>query len=195
MFDFLNGKIVQKEPSRLVLDVNGVGYALFIPLSTFDKLGDVGADCKILAWLYVREDQLTLFGFSTKEERDWFLQLIQLPGIGPKLALSILSGIRYTDFRNALLNADVKRLKSISGVGEKLAQRMIVELKNWVGDTSPTLPSSISSENAVIYRDVVMALEALGIPRINAEKYAAKVLQENPKITISEAVQKALSNG
>lgn len=195
MFDCFTGKIIVKEPSQVVLDVNGVGYSFLIPLSTFDRLGELGSSCKLLAWLYVREDQLSLFGFYTKEERDWFLRLIQLPGIGPKLALSILSGIRLTDFKNALANADIKRLKSISGVGEKLAQRIIVELKNWAGEAIPSTHPLIANEQLSIYRDVVMALEVLGIPRPTAEKNALKVIQENPDITVSEAVQKALSNG
>jgi holliday junction DNA helicase RuvA len=195
MFERITGNLIVREPNRAVLDVNGVGYLFTIPLSTFDRLPPLGSSSTLLCWLQVREDVLGLFGFSTEDEREWFLRLTQLPGVGPKLAINILSGIRLGDLRQALMQGDVKRLKSISGVGEKLAQRMAVELRTAVAGSAPVLPGTVKAEAAGVFQDAVMALEALGIARPTAEKNAARVLIEHPNATVSEVIQRALSNG
>ncbi len=184
-----------REPAQIVLDVHGIGFSLTIPLSTFDVVPAPGAICTLLCWLHVREDQLALFGFATADERQWFQKLIALPGIGPKLAIGILSGIRIGDFREAVLNGDVKRLKSISGVGEKLAQRIALELRSAVTGSAPIAPTNLQPAAAGVYQDAVQALETLGIARVVAEKNVAKVLKEHPDLGVSDAVQKALSNG
>jgi len=195
MYDRLTGTIVVRDPAQIVLDVNGVGFLLMVPLSTFDRVPPIGGTCTLLCWLHVREDQLALFGFATDEERHWFLKLIQLPGIGPKLAIGILSGIRIGDFREAIIHADVKRLKSISGVGEKLAQRIALEMRPMVAGSLPIAPTSLEPSAAGVYQDAVQALETLGLARATAEKNVAKVLKENPELGVGDVVQKALSNG
>ncbi|MDK9699314.1 MAG: Holliday junction branch migration protein RuvA [bacterium] len=195
MYDRLTGIIAVRDPAQIVLDVGGIGFSLTVPLSTFDRLPSIGAKATLYCYLHVREDQLALFGFASEDERVWFLRLIQLPGIGPKLAISILSGIRIGDFREAVLHGDVKRLKSISGVGEKLAQRIAMELRSVVGGSAPVAPTNLQPQAASIFQDAVLALEALGIVRATAEKNVTRVLQAHPDLPISEVVQKALSNG
>jgi Holliday junction DNA helicase RuvA len=129
MFEFLRGIIADKTTSTLVLDVNGVGYFLNIPLSTAEVLGDKGAQAHVLVHFHVREDIQRLFGFATSSEREAFRQLIGISQIGPKVAMSVLSGISARDLAYAVAAGDSSKLKSISGVGPKTAQRLVVELK------------------------------------------------------------------
>ena len=129
MFEYLRGTIDFKSPSALVLDVHGVGYALDIPASTFDRLPEPGAEARVLVHFYVREDTQRLYGFSSDSERDAFRKLIGISKIGPKVALSILSGLSVKDLAYAVSAQDPSRLKAVSGVGAKTAQRLVVELK------------------------------------------------------------------
>src|SRR5512140_3308878 len=135
MISFLKGKLVEALPTQVVLDVNGVGYEALIPLSSYDKLPQPGQEVKLLTHLAVREDAHTLYGFMTAAERELFRLLINtVSGIGPKIALNILSGIAVTAFRGAVANGDVKALSQISGVGKKTAERIVVELKDKIGE-------------------------------------------------------------
>ncbi|HET7624301.1 MAG TPA: Holliday junction branch migration protein RuvA, partial [Verrucomicrobiae bacterium] len=134
MITFLHGKLVSALPTQVTVDVNGVGYEALIPLSSFDKLPQPGGDVKLLTQLVIREDAHTLYGFMSAAERDLFRLLIHtVSGIGPKIALNILSGISVAAFRGAVAGGDVKALSQISGVGKKTAERMIVELKDKIG--------------------------------------------------------------
>ena len=131
MITFLHGQLVEALPTRVVVDVNGVGYEALIPLSSYNRLPPPGQPVRLLTQLVVREDAHTLYGFMTAEERDLFRLLVNtVSGIGPKIALNILSGINVTAFRGAVANGDVKALSQISGVGKKTAERMIVELRD-----------------------------------------------------------------
>src|SRR6059036_1841739 len=134
MITFLDGKLVSALPTQATVDVNGVGYEVFIPLSSYDKLPAVGQPIRILTHLAVREDAHILYGFMSAAERDLFRLLIHtVSGIGPKIALNVLSGISVTAFRGAVANGDVKALAQISGVGKKTAERIVVELKDKIG--------------------------------------------------------------
>src|SRR3984885_12670761 len=134
MITFLHGKLIEALPTQVVVDVNGVGYEVLIPLSSFDKLPPPGGEVKLLTQLVVREDAHILYGFMSLAERDLFRLLINtVSGIGPKIALNILSGISVTAFRGAVANGDVKMLSQISGVGKKTAERIIIELKDKIG--------------------------------------------------------------
>jgi Holliday junction DNA helicase RuvA len=130
---YLEGKLVEKNPTLLVLEVNGVGYSVNIPVSTYSNLGEVGQTVKVLTFQQVREDELKLFGFSTRPEKELFGLLISVNGVGPKVALSILSCIPVGEFQRSVLQEDLDALTSISGVGKKTAQRLIVELKEKLG--------------------------------------------------------------
>ena len=127
MIAFLRGRILEKEPNRVLVDVNGVGYEVLVPLSTFYDIGDEGADVALRIHTHVREDALQLFGFLTQLERQMFERLIAVSGIGPKLAIAVLSGLETRELVAAVQRADVARLTTIPGVGKKTAERIVLE--------------------------------------------------------------------
>src|ERR1043165_1328350 len=134
MISFLHGKLIEALPTQVIIDVHGVGYEALIPLSSYDKLPRPGEEVKLLTHLAVREDAHTLYGFMTTAERELFRLLINtVSGIGPKIALNVLSGISVTAFRGAVAGSDVKSLSQISGVGKKTAERIVVELRDKIG--------------------------------------------------------------
>ena len=172
MISFLHGKVVEALPTQVTLDVNGVGYDVLIPLSSFDKLPTPGREVKLLTQLVVREDSHTLYGFMTSAERDLFRLLVNtVSGIGPKIALNILSGINVTAFRGAVASGDIKSLSQISGVGKKTAERIIVELKDKIGMAgaweAASAQRALSPADQKI-NDAVLALIALGFKQIDA---------------------------
>src|SRR5688572_6775397 len=165
MITFLQGKMVEALPTQVIIDVNGVGYDVLIPLSSYDKLPSAGQEVKILTHLAIREDAHVLYGFMTVPERDMFRLLINtVSGIGPKIALNILSGMNVTALRGAVAQADIKSLSKISGVGRKTAERIVVELKDKIGPAGAWEASSaqraLSSEDQKV-NDAVLALMAL----------------------------------
>jgi Holliday junction DNA helicase RuvA len=200
MITFLHGRLVEALPTHVIVDVNGVGYEALIPLSSYDRLPQPGQPVTLLTQLVVREDAHTLYGFMTPEERDLFRLLIHtVSGIGPKIALNILSGISVTAFRGALANSDVKALSQISGVGKKTAERMIVELKDKIGMAGAWEASSakrgLSTDERRI-NDAVLALMALGFKQVEAhdsvrEAQAALGIQA----TVEELVRACLRKG
>src|SRR5437660_10747318 len=134
MITFLDGKLISSLPTQAIVDVSGVGYEVFIPLSSYDKLPAAGQSVRILTHLHVREDAHVLYGFMSAAERDLFRLLVNhVSGIGPKLALAVLSGMSVNNFKAAVVNYDVVSLSKISGVGKKTAERMVLELKDRVG--------------------------------------------------------------
>ena len=132
MIAYVRGTLAEKGPDRVVIEAGGVGYELLIPVSTFDRLPREGGDAKLLAWHCVREDDEMLFGFATKEEREMFLKLTQVSGVGPKIALAILSGSSIGELSLAIASGNAKRISSIKGVGKKTAEKICVELKDKV---------------------------------------------------------------
>jgi Holliday junction DNA helicase RuvA len=180
MISSLNGLLIEKHPTRIILSVHGVGYEVFIPLSTYSTLPDIQKDSMILTHLHVREDAWTLYGFATSDERDLFRLLISISGIGPKVALTVLSGIGIDNFKNAIAENDVTRLTSISGVGKKTAERMIIELKDKIKIVLPK--GAAREQDASVYvsdvmTDAVNALVALGYKKNQAEDAIKKVLK------------------
>jgi holliday junction DNA helicase RuvA len=172
MITFLHGKLVESLPTHVIVDVNGVGYEALIPLSSYDRLPAPGQAVMLLTQLVVREDAHTLYGFMTPEERDLFRLLVHtVSGIGPKIALNILSGISVTAFRGAVANGDVKALSQISGVGKKTAERIIVELKDKIGMAGAWEASSAKrglTTDEQRLNDAVLALMALGFKQVEA---------------------------
>ena len=143
MIAFLRGKLVALQPTQVVVEVQGVGYEALIPLSSYDRLPAAGQEIQLLTHLVVREDAHVLYGFMSSAERDLFRLLIQtVSGIGPKIALAILSGMNPTAFRGAVANADVQALSQISGVGRKTAERIVVELRDKLGPAAAWEASS-----------------------------------------------------
>lgn len=172
MINFLHGKLVEVLPTQVTIDVNGMGYEVLIPLSSFDKLPAIGNGIKLLTHLAIREDAHVLYGFITANERELFRLLINtVSGIGPKIALNILSGMNVTAFRGAVANGDVKALSQISGVGKKTAERVVVELRDKVGAVgtweAASAQRALSAEDQKV-NDAVMALIALGFKQIEA---------------------------
>jgi Holliday junction DNA helicase RuvA len=174
----LRGRLLRKGPGEIVLDVGGVGYRLAIPVSTFCRLGEIGAEASLLTYTHVREDTLALFGFLTAQEQLLFELLIGVAGVGPRLALNILSGIETPELIQALRAGDLARLTRIPGVGKKTAERLTVELRDKalklvaVGD--PVTPARPSSQKD----DLVSALANLGYPRPSAEQGVERALRE-----------------
>jgi Holliday junction DNA helicase RuvA len=166
MITFLHGKLVEALPTQVIIDVQGVGYEVLIPLSSHGALPALGGEVRILTHLSIREDAHVLYGFMSTGERDLFRMLINtVSGIGPKIALGILSGMSVTAFRGAIANADIKALSQISGVGKKTAERMIVELKDKIGSAGAWEASSAArgltpSDQKI--NDAILALMALG---------------------------------
>ena len=174
MITFLHGKLVDSLPTQVTVDVNGVGYDVLIPLSSFDKLPSPGHDIKLLTHLQIRDDAHVLYGFMSATERELFRLLINnVSGIGPKIALNILSGINVTAFRGAVASSDVKALSSISGVGKKTAERIVVELKDKIGQAGALEASSAGrslSQADQKINDAVLALMALGFKQPEAHE-------------------------
>ena len=200
MITFLHGKLVEALPTQVTVDVNGVGYEALIPLSSFDKLPAPGQEVKLLTHLAVREDAHTLYGFMTVAERELFRLLINtVSGIGPRIALNILSGISVTAFRGAVANGDVKSLSQISGVGKKTAERMVVELRDKIGAAGAWEASSaqraLSAEDQKL-NDAVLALIALGFKQIEAHEAVRKTQAAlGPQASVEDLVRACLRKG
>lgn len=197
MIAFLQGQLVEALPTHVVLDVHGVGYEVFIPLSSFDKLPAPGSPVRLLTHLAVREDAHVLYGFATTAERDLFRLLINtVSGVGPKLALNILSGMSPTTFRGAVAAGDIKALSRISGVGRKTAERLVVELKDKVGAAGAWEASSeqrsLSPADQRL-NDAVLALVALDFKPPEAhEAVRATQAMLGESATVEELVRAAL---
>ena len=192
MISYLKGKLVNKSPTEIIIEVNNVGYRVGISLATFERLSNVGKDIKIFTHTYVREDALKLYGFTTKEERQIFLLLIDVKGIGPKLALTILSGVSPDRLKAAIVNEDLGLLTTIAGVGKKTAQRLIVEIKE---PLSAILPEEgiLGKEDYVLRNEAVNALVTLGYKRNQSMKAVDRVLPGLAKdATLEELIKKSL---
>ena len=172
MIAHLRGSILEKHPNRIVVDVNGVGYDVFVPLSTFYGLGDPDSDIALRIHTHVREDAITLYGFATLLEQELFERLIGVSGIGPKLALAVLSGIEPIELLRAIEHGDIARLTGIPGVGKKTSERIVLELKDRLPRAQvATVAAGAAAPDARGLRDdVLSALVNLGYHRPLAEK-------------------------
>jgi holliday junction DNA helicase RuvA len=198
MLTFIKGILAEKNPTHVTVEVNGVGFGIFIPLSNFDKLGEIGSEVKLLTHLHVKEDSLTLYGFLTAEERSLFEILIEVSGIGPRTALGILSGTTVSDFYNFVLNKNYTRLTSLPGIGKKTAERLVLELFDKISKlnlkSAPDQKSSAS--NYEIRNEAIHALCSLGFSKPVAEKSVSGILMTNTSSTISleDLIKRALKS-
>ncbi|MEP6698381.1 MAG: Holliday junction branch migration protein RuvA [Verrucomicrobiota bacterium] len=194
MITFLHGQLVSALPTQAIVNVGGVGYEVLIPLSSYDKLPAAGQPVQILTHLHVREDAHILYGFMSAAERDLFRLLVNhVTGIGPKLALAVLSGMSVSSFKSAVVNADVASLSKISGLGKKTAERIVLELKDKLGVAAewevasaahaPTPEQSQANE-------AVLALIALGYKQVDAHKTVRDLQTQEPGITSAEELVK-----
>ncbi|MDF3129721.1 Holliday junction branch migration protein RuvA [Kiritimatiellaeota bacterium B1221] len=194
MIEFIAGKLIEKTPTCAVIQTGGIGLQVLIPLSSYDALPAVGSDVHLHSLLVVREDSLTLYGFMKLSERRMFEQLTQVSGIGPKLGLTALSGLSIGALQNAIMEGDVKRLSSISGIGKKMAERMVVELRDKI-EKGSIEPSSGSAAPAGPTRDAILALVALGYKQQDASAMLEKVRKHSTGTVdnVEDLVRLALS--
>ena len=194
MITFLKGTLTDALPTQAVIDVNGIGYEVLIPLSSFEKLPALGQAVTLKTQLVVREDSQTLYGFATDDERDLFKLIQSVSGIGPRLALNVLSGMSVVTFKGAIGAGDVRLLSSINGVGKKTAERMVLELKDKVGVATALGQAAPPRDKTIA--DAAAALEALGTKPAEAQK-AAQAAQAmlGPKAAVEELVRAALKGG
>jgi len=192
----LEGKLVSKSPTEVVLDVGGVHYLVNIPVTVYDKIGDVGSVLRLYTYLVVREEEMVLYGFSSVEEREFFKMLISVSGIGPKMAQAIMSGMDVDELKSSIMQGDVSSLVSIPGVGKKTAERVIVELRDKLAKVE--FPGRriefATSDQVEIRNEALLALISLGFTRQSAEKAIRLALKENEKreFTVEELVKLAL---
>jgi len=194
MITFLIGKLAAALPTQAVVDVAGVGYEILIPLSSYDRLPAVGQQVHVLTHLHVREDAHILFGFMTAAERDLFRLLVNnVSGIGPKLALAVLSGMSVSNFKSAVVNGDIASLSKISGLGKKTAERIVLELKDklgvaaaWEAASATHAPTPEQSQA----NEAVLALIALGYKQVDAHKAVRELQEKQPEITTAEELVK-----
>ena len=191
MFDSIAGNIAHKSPTRIVVKTGGVGYEIEIPVSTYESLPKKG-DVEILTHLYVREDSMKLFGFSTPDERALFRLLLSVSGVGPRLALTILSGSTVTGFVRAVKSDDVGFLTSVKGIGKKRAQRIALELKDSVSDFAAGEP--YEERQPGVAGDAVEALVSLGYKKKEAERAVRIALSRTPDgAGVEDVIRTALS--
>jgi len=194
----LTGKLVDKQPNTVIIDVGGVGYDVTIPLSTFYELGEPGIEVSLRIHTHVREDVLQLFGFWTPREKELFLKLTSVSGVGPKLAITMLSGMPAGELINAITNNDLVRLTSIPGVGRKTAERVVVELRDKLAVISlearaeDRAAREAASGDAAVRDDTIAALMALGYPKAIAERAVSFAVREEGERTIEAVLKRAL---
>lgn len=197
MIGNLRGKILEKHPNQVIIDIAGVGYEVQIPISTYTALPDTGAAVSLRIYTHVREDTLLLFGFATPEEKAVFERLISVSGIGPGLAIKVLSGLATADLVSAIRSGDVVQLIRIPGVGKKTAERIVLELKDKLAGVDATGKAAITPETGAGFsamdRDVLSALQNLGCSRQVAEEAVRKVKQRGAPESFEPFFREALA--
>ena len=178
MIAYVKGTLAEKSPTRVVVEAFGVGYEMLVPLSTYDRLPRVGDETKLLAAHCVREDDETLFGFATEDERDMFGKLTGVSGVGPKIAVAILSGASISELASAIARGDAKRLSAIKGVGKKTAEKICIELRDKVSALAMSGAAGAAKASPVV-GDAIAALRALGFGEDAAAKMVADAVAKN----------------
>ena len=193
MIGFLRGRVLDKQPNRVIVDVQGVGYDLVVPLSTYYEIGDEGAEVALRVHTHVREEALQLYGFQTRLEQELFERLISISGIGPKLAVAVLSGIETRELVSAVQRGDIARLTRVPGVGKKTSERIVLELKDRLAKLSmPAGALAVEPAGGRLRDDLLSALQNLGYQRVAAEKAVDTVLASVADATFEQALRGAL---
>jgi Holliday junction DNA helicase RuvA len=191
----LRGRLLEKHPNRVVVDVNGVGYDVQVPVSSFYGLGEAGSDVSLRVHTHVREDAISLFGFGTALELQLFERLIAVSGIGPKVALAVLSGIEPPELVQAVQRGDVARLTAIPGIGKKTAERIVLELKDRLASiAAPGASSAVAPAAGLVRDDLVSALVNLGYHRPATEKAVDAALKADAGVSFEVALRAALKH-
>ena len=191
MIAALRGRLMEKHPARLIVDVGGVGYDVQVPLSTYGSVGDLGGEIALRVHTHVREEQIALFGFITALEQQIFERLISVNGIGPKVALAVLSGIAPGDLVASVQGNEPARLTTIPGIGRKTAERIVLELRDRLPAALP-VSAEPATPGSVVRADLLSALVNLGYPRPTVEKAVGDVLKATPGASFDEALRQAL---
>ena len=202
MIAYLSGTLLSKQATSAIVDVGGVGYDVAIPLSTFYELGEVGAPVQLRIYTYVREDTLQLFGFKTARERELFLQLISVSGVGPGLAIKLLSGMNVDEMVASIRTNNLARLVSVPGVGRKTAERLVVDLRDKIAAlSSPALEEEFAARAAAagvatsedsIRNDALSALANLGYQKSAAEKAVTRAVDEGGELSVEVILRRSL---
>lgn len=201
MIALLSGKLVEKQATSVIVDAGGVGYEITIPVSTFYDLGEVGEPITLRIYTHVREDALQLYGFRTMQERELFLQLISVSGVGPKLGITMMSGLSAADFIGAIQNNNLARLTAIPGIGRKTAERLVMELRDKVralpaaeGEAMAAAAGAESPGDSrqTILDDTLSALINLGYQRSAAEKALNTAAREDVQMSVSAMIRRCL---
>jgi holliday junction DNA helicase RuvA len=198
MIAFISGKLLEKQANSVIVDVGGVGYEVTIPLSTFYEIGEVGSDVQLRIYTYVREDALQLFGFKTARERDLYLKLISVQGVGARSGITMLSGMSADEIIAAIRTDNLAKLTAIPGVGRKTAERLVIELRDKVGELAhaaaagePTAsPSGIDGDD--VFNDALSALLNLGYQRNAAEKAVQQVRRDGVEASVQKVLRASL---
>ena len=195
MITFLKGNIIEISPTHVVIECNGVGYYLNISLNTFTKYEINKSNIELFyTYLSIKEDSHSLFGFLDKRERECFILLLSVSGVGASTARMILSSLNPDELERVIANEDVNSLKSIKGIGLKSAQRIIIDLKDKISSNSIDSIDQAKSNQNVVYKESIYALEKLGFPIKKTNKIIDNITRENPDFSVEEVIKKALRN-
>lgn len=194
MYEYIKGPLVNKSTNEAIIDVNGVGYQMEISLNTYEQLPDVNKECRLWAYLYVREDAQRLYGFANKNERELFLELVSVSGIGPKVGIGILSGGTVHEVKQSIIDEDVKALKRFPGIGPKTAKRIILELRESLATDMEEEAGTDGTPVSSLQKEGIMALESLGYSRAQSEKAVRTVLKNDPSVDTVEVLIKSALN-
>lgn len=194
MIGKLRGKLEEVSRDHVILDVAGVGYVVYVSTSTISKMPSIGVEVSLKIYMQVREDDISLYGFLNDEEKDWFHRLISVKGIGSRMGLVILSNLAPNDLLNAILARDIKMFQNITGVGKKIAERIVTELKDnkaiLAGPKDKSTTSDLSKDS--IFNDAILALNTLGYNNSDCYKICYKNYTQNPTISLSELIKNTL---
>ena len=192
MIDYIRGKIAELNPAFAVIDNHGVGYMMNITLSTYDVLTKAGEEALLYAYEVIREDAHTLYGFASKQERDAFLLLISVSGVGPNTARMVLSSMSVDEFSQAIASNNVAMFKSVKGVGGKTAQRIIVDLKDKIKPSDSTLLNQTSTATSEVFDEALAALVMLGFTQQASQKVLKSLFSSHPTLTVEQAIKMSL---
>ena len=196
MFAYLNGKLAYKDPTFVIIDIQGVGYEIKISLHTYGQIKDQ-ENCKLFTYFHVKEDIQALYGFASNREKALFLQLISISGVGPSTGLMIVSSLSPEEVEHAILSEDVRTIQAVKGIGAKTAQRIILELKDKIGKDQPetAIQNIVTSGNAAIRNEALAALVTLGINKVAAQKTIDKILKNaDGPVSLEDLIKLALKN-
>ena len=196
MFAYINGKLAHKEPTFVIIDIQGVGYEIKVSLHTYGQIKDQ-ENCKLFTYFYVKEDAQTLYGFGSMRERSLFLQLISISGVGPSTGLMVLSSLSPEEVEHAILSEDVRSIQAVKGIGAKTARRIILELKDKIGknQAETSLQNGVISGTNAIRNEALAALVTLGINKVAAQKAIDKILKNaDGQVSLENLIKLALKN-